>query len=69
MLVATTTQVHDIIVWWGHDYQLVGVQGEGRFAICSSPEVAESRMSEGAPSERDALLALIGLAAAHRESG
>jgi hypothetical protein len=37
MLVATTAQVHDIIVWRGHDYQLVGVQGEGLFAICSSP--------------------------------
>jgi hypothetical protein len=29
MLVATTAQVHDIIVWRGHVYQLVGVQGEG----------------------------------------
>jgi hypothetical protein len=37
MLVATTAQVHDIMVWRGHDYQLVGVQGEGLFAICSSP--------------------------------
>jgi hypothetical protein len=25
MLVATTAQVHDIIVWQGHDYQLVVV--------------------------------------------
>jgi len=33
MLVAMTAQVHDIIVWRGHDYQLVGVQGEGLFAI------------------------------------
>jgi hypothetical protein len=26
MLVATTAQVHDIIAWRGHDYQLVGAR-------------------------------------------
>jgi hypothetical protein len=33
MLVVMTARVHDIIVWRGHDYQLVGLQGEGLFAI------------------------------------